>query len=106
MLIYRINYMRIIKNNKELTAFLKRLRLRGAGDSRSVEDAVKNILEDVRANGDRAVLNYTRRFDAAGAGRLRLTPAEISRHADKAEPGVVSALETSAKRIRRFHEMQ
>jgi histidinol dehydrogenase len=98
--------MRIIKNNKELTAFLKSLRLRGAGDSRSVEEAVKKILEDVRVNGDGAVLKYTRRFDDPGAGRLRLTSSEINRHADRAEPGVVRALATSAKRIRKFHKMQ
>lgn len=98
--------MRIIKNNKELTAFLERLRLRGAGENRSVEEAVKKILEDVRENGDRAVLKYTRLFDNRKAGRLRLSSAEINRYADRAEPGVVKALETAAKRIKRFHERQ
>ena len=47
---------------------------------RHVEEKVKKILEDVRLNGDEAVLKYTRRFDKArlAVKDLRVAENEIS----------------------------
>ena len=82
------------------------LRVRGSGDGHAVEDTVKAILRDVKENGDTAVLKYTRKFDDSAAVRLRISPAEMTKYAAKADPKVVRALEISAKRIRKFHKMQ
>lgn len=98
--------MRIIKNNAELSDFLKILSLRNSGEALAVEETVKTILEDVKKNGDRAVLNYTRKFDKNKTSGIRLSPSDISRHAQKANPAIVKALALSANRIRKFHEMQ
>jgi histidinol dehydrogenase len=98
--------MQIISTKKDVAAFLDKLRIRCSPDNVSVERSVKKILMDVRANGDRAVMKYTRRFDHNKATRLRLGTATINRIANKAAPKVVRALEYSAKRIRKFHEMQ
>ena len=40
-------------------------------DGASVEQAVREIVAEVRARGDVAVLDYTQRFDTAGASRAR-----------------------------------
>lgn len=98
--------MRIIRNNKDLSEFLTKLSLRNSGNNYSVEHTVKQILKAVKEYGDKAVLEYTRKFDYKRAGKLRLTPSEISKFSNKADIKVVKALELSAKRIRRFHEMQ
>jgi histidinol dehydrogenase len=98
--------MRIIRKDREISEFLERLQVRGSGDNRPVELTVRRILDDVKKRGDGAVLEYTRRFDYPGARRLRLTPAEIARLAKKTDPKIVNALEISARRIRKFHEMQ
>jgi histidinol dehydrogenase len=98
--------MRMIDTERALAGFLKRLRTRGPADNPAVETTVKDILEDVAGNGDGAVLKYTRRFDDGNNRRLRLSEGEISRTADKADQRVVRALSASAKRIRKFHEMQ
>jgi histidinol dehydrogenase len=98
--------MRIIRKDREISEFLERLRVRGSGDNRPVERTVRRILDDIRRRGDGAVLEYTRRYDYPGARRLRLTPAEITRLAKKTDPKIVNALEISARRIRKFHEMQ
>ena len=98
--------MRIIRNKKDLSAFQNTLSLRSAGGGESVEKAVKKILLDVSKNGDMAVLKYTRRFDFRKTAKLKLTSAEISKAANKADPEIVKALEVSAKRVRRFHEIQ
>ncbi|MBI5101949.1 MAG: histidinol dehydrogenase [Nitrospirae bacterium] len=98
--------MRQLKNKKETGAFLDLLRQRGACISDAIEKTVKAILLDVAKNGDSAVLKYTRKFDYKKAAKLRVTPSEISKAANKADPAIVRALEVSSKRIRRFHEMQ
>ena len=98
--------MLIIRKNKDIKDFIDRLRSRGAESGLAVEEVVKKILLDVRRNGDRAVLKYTRRFDDRGLRRLRLSPGEIRKAADRAEKGVVRALEKASRRIRKFHERQ
>ena len=76
----------------------------------AIETAVGGILRDVKARGDAAVLDYTRRFDrvdVAGMADLDLPPAELQ--AALAGPGPAAqraALETAAQRIRAFHERQ
>jgi histidinol dehydrogenase len=98
--------MRIIRKNKDIADFIERLRSRDSESGRSVEEDVKEILADVKKNGDRAVLKYTRRFDDRKAVKLSLSPAEVRKSADKADGNIVKALEVAARRIRKFHEEQ
>jgi len=98
--------MRIIRKKRDLAEFLQKLRSRDPGNNQAIENAVAGILKDVKIDGDKAVLKYTRRFDDSRAVRLRLFPSEITKFARKADPGITKALETSARRIRRFHKMQ
>jgi len=98
--------MRIIKTAKDIGIFLNTLRRRASGGDPKIEEAVSSILSDVRKNGDKAVIKYTKRFDYAKAEPLVFKTSEISRFADKADRKVVKALEFSADRIRRFHELQ
>nr|WP_246484223.1 histidinol dehydrogenase [Marivibrio halodurans] len=80
------------------------------GARRDVEEtadrAAAEILADVRARGDAAVLDYTKRFDRLEltAGTMRVPASEIAGAADLVEPEVMTALETAALRIRSFHE--
>jgi histidinol dehydrogenase len=98
--------MRIIRKRKEIVAFLKALNERALGINQEIAQRVKFILEDVRRNGDKAVLQYTRRFDFIKSKRLKINPDEISKYAGKADVKVLKALKLSAKRIRAFHKMQ
>ena len=47
---------------------------------KTVEEKVRVIIDDVRLNGDDALLKYTRRFDGVklNARQLKVTEAEIS----------------------------
>ena len=98
--------MKIVKTSREIRAFLLLLRKRASGGTGRVEETVKKILADVRKNGDEAVIRYTRKFDSLKIKGLRIRPAEIARHANKADRKIVKSLEVSAKRIRTFHELQ
>jgi histidinol dehydrogenase len=98
--------MRRLKNKQEIDAFLKLLRERASGGSPEIEQKVREILDDVRNNGDKAVLKYTKAFDSLATNSLRITPVEIRKYAKKAKKDVVEALKISARRIRNFHERQ
>ncbi len=98
--------MKIIRKEKEFGEFLASLQARSSSDNAAVGSAVNTILEEVRRSGDDAVLKYTRRFDDPKAARLRLGLPEIAKHAGKADPEIVRALEISARRIRKFHARQ
>ncbi len=98
--------MRVIRSNKEVEVFLEILKARASGGNQEIEQRVKAILADVKKNGDRAVLKYTRAFDFPKAKELRIMPNAISRCAEKADKEVVKALKLSAERIKVFHERQ
>ncbi|WP_425040628.1 histidinol dehydrogenase [Primorskyibacter sp. S187A] len=77
-------------------------------DSPDVDDVVAGIIADVRARGDEAVLDLTKKFD-----RLDLTPAsmaftqdEIEAECTKVSQGDRAALELAADRIRAYHARQ
>ncbi|PKL51512.1 MAG: histidinol dehydrogenase [Nitrospira bacterium HGW-Nitrospira-1] len=98
--------MKIIKKNSDFLKFLDILQVRGAAANSAIEHDVRAILRDVKENGDRAALKYTKKYDDKKAAKLTVTAAEIKKAADKAEPAIVKALEIAARRIRKFHEMQ
>lgn len=98
--------MKIISKSSDLSAFLKKLQSRNVSVSSSLLRTVETIIADVRKNGDKAVLKYTRKFDDRKASKLQVSAAEIRKAAQQADPKIIKAFEISAKRIRRFHEMQ
>lgn len=90
-------------------AELARLLDRAAADDPQIAAAVADIIADVRARGDVAVLEYTKRLDrypvAAAAAlevpRARWTSAAAAIGADER-----AALELAAARIHEFHQRQ
>jgi histidinol dehydrogenase len=75
----------------------------------AVESAVTAILADVRARGDAAVLDYTRRFDgvdAASVAELEIGAAALEAARAGLPPAQRRALEDAAARVRDFHERQ
>jgi histidinol dehydrogenase len=76
--------------------------------SQEVGDAVAIILDEVRRHGDRAVIDYTMRFDhlPLTAATLRFSEAEIDAAMAAVPPEVRAALETAHARIRAHHEKQ
>jgi histidinol dehydrogenase len=80
-----------------------------ASQDEAVDRVVAAIVADVRARGDTAVLEYTRRFDrvaAASVAELEIPRAERERALAGLGPGVRDALVAAAARIRGYHERQ
>jgi histidinol dehydrogenase len=75
---------------------------------RDIRDRVTAILDDVRARGDDAVVDYTRRFDHPGANVATLpVPIPSRKHARGLVPETIAAgLELARERISAYHERQ
>ena len=69
---------------------------------------VSDILEDIRKNGDTALLNYTHRFDSAKLTQkdIRVTAAEIEKARQSITPEFKRALQRAATQIETFHRRQ
>lgn len=98
--------MRILNDKKDIEKFLYILKKRASGGSPATEKTVRSILADVRKKGDKALYEYTKRFDHYDAKSLLLKPSEINKYSKKTNKDVLKAIELSAKRIRKFHELQ
>jgi len=72
-----------------------------------VEDTVRAVIERVRTDGDRALVEYTSAFDKVDVkGRIRITEDDINKAFDKISKADVKLLELSAERIESFHSHQ
>ncbi len=90
------------------TAFRERLHWSADTDA-AIEQRVADILADVQARGDAAVLEYTQRFDGLQADSvavLELSQAELKAAFEMLPAAQREALEAAARRVRRYHEAQ
>lgn len=73
-----------------------------------VEEKVRRIIEDVKLNGDDAVLKYTRRFDKVKLTQkqIRVAEAEISGAFQNITSDFVSTLKLIINNVSRFYEKQ
>ena len=72
----------------------------------NVEKIVFDIIADVRARGDEAVLEYTKKFDKADLETLLVSEAEIAEAFASVDAEFLSILEQAAENIRAFHSKQ
>ena len=102
--------MRIIKldeNSKK--NILNDLLKRSPNNYDKFADSVNAILANVKANGDKALFEYTKAFDKADihADNIRVTEEEIQEAYDSLEnPELVEIIRKSLKNIKEYHEKQ
>ncbi|TPI65024.1 histidinol dehydrogenase [Mesorhizobium sp. B3-1-7] len=76
--------------------------------SADVEAVVRGIIERVRAEGDKALIDYTLKFDKADLNALGIAVSkdDIAKAYEAADPATVEALKFARERIRSHHERQ
>ena len=77
-----------------------------SGSTQAVEDAVADILADVKKNGDAAVLRYCEKFDGVKLAGLRVAQADIDAAYEAADPEFIRTLRMAAGNIEAFHKRQ
>jgi histidinol dehydrogenase len=100
--------MRIISSkdfrNEELKALLKR----GKTDLSEIVKAIRMIIDAVKKEGDKALLDYTEKFDKIrfSPSKLRVSEKEIKDAYSKLKKSQVTALQKAADNIAAFHKKQ
>ncbi|MDR3165492.1 MAG: histidinol dehydrogenase [Synergistaceae bacterium] len=72
----------------------------------SMERTVREILENVRNGGDKAVLDYAEKFDGYRPSSLRIDPDTVKKAYSSVKPETVENLRFAADRIRNFAQCQ
>lgn len=71
-----------------------------------VTDAVQDIIDLVRFEGDKALVDLTMKFDKVALNDIEVTRDEIEEAYENINPELLDELENAADYIRRFHELQ
>ncbi|MCR5109219.1 MAG: histidinol dehydrogenase [Lachnospiraceae bacterium] len=97
---------RLDKNTKN--NILKELLRRSPDQYEEYEKTVKEILADVRTNGDEAVVRYTNRFDKNDitAATMRVSEEEIEEAYSSYDKELIGVMERAAENIRSYHSRQ
>lgn len=101
--------MRIIELTSETKAnILNDLLKRSPNNYGQYEATVNEIIENVKTNKDKAVFEYTLKFDkyALSKDNIRVTKEEIAEAYTKLDPKLVEVIRKSADNIRAFHTKQ
>ncbi|WP_444958461.1 histidinol dehydrogenase [Microbulbifer sp. ZKSA002] len=95
--------------DRDFDGQLKQLLAWEAVANQEVESIVAEILQRVRAHGDKAVIEFTNRFDhrhLESAKDFALPAAELTAALDRISTEEREALEAAANRVRHYHEHQ
>lgn len=71
-----------------------------------VGDVVRDIIDNVKARGDAALLEYCEKFDGAKLASFEVSAEEIEEAFSLVEPRFIDILERAAENIRAFHQKQ
>ena len=90
----------------DINSLIKILRTRESSERPEITDTVREIINEVKEKGDKALFDFTAKFD-----RINLKSIEVSREAfkkayDSLEPALCSTIEKACENIRKFHERQ
>lgn len=101
--------MRIVELSKETKQnILDELLKRSPNNYSQYEDTVNEIIDNVKKNGDKAVFDYTLKFDkyALTPENIKVTRAEIEEAYTKLDADLIEVIKASAENIRAFHQKQ
>ena len=104
-----VSIRRFHSRDADFETRLDALRAFESSQNADTDRKVHDILAAVKARGDAALLEFTRRFDRwqpASADGLEIHQTQLQSALAKLAPAIRAALETAATRIRTYHEHQ
>lgn len=97
---------KVIADGKKEYDFIKELKLRAENSDKDVVPAVSEIINNVREKGDKAVYDYTVKFDGKAPEKTEITKDEIEELIKDCEPLFLEAITKAAANIKDFHARQ
>lgn len=101
--------MKLVKLNEEVKKeVLKELSERSHSGNDDFTAVVDEILGNVRANGDKAVFEYTKKFDGADISKdnFIVSKEEIDEAYEKVDKKLIEVIRKSLQNIKSYHERQ
>ena len=86
--------------------FIELLKKRAQNSDKNVIPTVSEIIENVRENGDKAVREYTIKFDGKAPERVEISKEEIEGLMEKCDPDYLRTVVKAAVNIADFHQRQ
>lgn len=83
-----------------------RLIRRNTLDTEALRETVRTVLEQVRTEGDKAVLELEEKFDKVQLSALRVTEEKFEEAEQRISPALKEAIRTAYQNIRTFHAAQ
>ncbi|MBP6468543.1 MAG: histidinol dehydrogenase, partial [Fusobacteriaceae bacterium] len=75
-------------------------------DLEEVNQKVKEVLENIKKNGDKALFEYTEKFDGVKLDSLKVTEEEINEAYASVDKELLEALQEAHDNIKKFHQKQ
>ena len=101
--------MKIVKVNEDsIENILSDLLKRSPNHYDGYQETVDEIIANVKADGDQAVFDYTKRFDGAEITKenILVTEEEIKEAYEQVDDQLIEVIRKAIKNIREFHEKQ
>lgn len=96
----------VIANGKDEYSFIETLKQRSQSGAKDVSDIVSDIIANVKENGDKAVYDYTVKFDGKAPEKVEISKDEIDSLISSCDNKYIETLEKAADNIRDFHKRQ
>lgn len=88
--------------------YLQKIKSSRLTSNKKTISRVEKILEDIRENGDKALFEYTLKFDniKLTPKKMQVTEKELEASAKHVNPGLKTAIDEAANRIKTYHQKQ
>ncbi len=96
----------VIANGKDEYNFIETLKERSVSGAKDVKDIVQDIINNVKCNGDKAVNEYTVKFDGKAPENIEISKNEIESLISQCDKDYIETLKRAAKNIEDFHKRQ
>lgn len=96
----------VTANGKAEFDYLAKVRERSRSTDKDVTEIVKTIIDNVRSNGDKAVREYTIKFDGKAPEYFEIPREVIDSAEEQCEKEFIETLKKAAANISDFHERQ
>ena len=93
-------------NGKDEYSFIECLKERSRSGAKDVSDIVRGILENVKEKGDKAVYDYTLKFDGKAPAKVEISKEEIDSIISECDSAYLDTIKKAAANIEDFHKRQ
>ncbi len=99
--------MKIVKVNKSnYEELVEKMLNRGEDSFDKIDSIVSEIISEVRKNGDKALIDYTEKFDRVKLDSIKVTESEIKEAVNEVGEDFIRILNRAKDNITRYHEKQ